>query len=641
MKVLKSYRYAKWWFVSALFALSAFACADLQLSLKPIFIGVPPSASYPLLVEAVNPGPDAKGELSISSPALSLHYPIDLPRGSHKSFIAYPALTLGEPLQILLRTDQGSVRQIYQDNADLGPQRRILTITDNEGETHFLHGFQANPSAKVGDYYVKPEISPDRSTAYDRFYAVILGEGAERVSDSVVASLKSYVLNGGTLLFIGGAAPVVARDPRWKGFLPVGPLQIQTVESAAMSLKNGSEWQGLSSPLKGPITLAVGQARDGAQVVARCGAANVGFTRPYGLGTVAYLAANPFDEPLQGGDGRVELLSRTLDLKSKQGINGLLEIVAGQSNQSGYGYGGYSSRSLGYGSSSSYGSSYTPAPLLAGNDPFNVKLPEMETIALILVVYLIVVAPLNLLILKKMKRGEWAWVTAPVISLIFAGFFFKFAASLYAASQSVKSNGVVIADSSGDRSYFIGNAQIFFPKGGDYDLKMKNAEEVSGSNGDPYTDSQMVHQIDATDSGQVEIPNFSATNLSFYQFSFRERVDRGRWLSADLKITDGHLKGTVSNFSPNAVKGCRVYANGNRFQVGDLEPGAHKTIYEAANNLDSNDPYEQPSAASIAALLPNRFLAVGQIDHLEVGPRLASSAFQSGATLIENLGALK
>lgn len=626
------------WVLCACAALSAAAFSDnLAIACAPVFPGVPATESYPLLVEVENKGPDAHGEVALSGPNLVLHYPIDLPRGSDKRFIAYPEMPSGESLKIDLNTDQGRIHQTFLDNADYSAVRRILTITDNEGESHFLHGVRANKSAAVGDYYVKPELAPERSPAYNRFFAIILGEGAERLSQAQVAALKTFVLNGGTLLFIGGAAPIAPKDPRWSDFLPVHNLRTRTLDGAKFVIWTPHGWEQIPETLSNPITLSIGDTAPGAQTRAKVDGFPVAFSQPVGAGTVVYFAANPYDAPLNGTDFRAGLVGGILNLRAPQGVAGLLSIMAGTDAYSSYGSYRYTSYSYYRGSG---GSGYVPSLVSDPRNPFQVKLPPLSSIALVLLCYLLLVAPINLLVLRKLGRGELAWITAPAISFVFAGIFFRYAANLYSAKQSALIGGVLLADAHSGDSYLIGKAQLFFPRGGSYDMNLKDVEEVSPVMEEMYSSKPMLHKLEAVDMGTLSMPNFQATNLGFYQFAFSQHLPPRNWLVANVRLTNDRIKGTVRNSTPWRISMIQLYAHGLAFDARDLDPGESRSIDERGYpvsrtgvDVDSGMPIQ-----GIASMLPDRILAYGQMRDIPAGPQPAQTSADSTVNLVENLG---
>src|SRR4029078_3512544 len=50
----------------------------------------------------------------------------------------------------------------------------------------------------------------------------------------------------------------------------------------------------------------------------------------------------------------------------------------------------------------------------------NLALPPVGGLIAILVVYILLIGPINYLILKRIDRREWAWVTMPVLIVAFA-----------------------------------------------------------------------------------------------------------------------------------------------------------------------------------------------------------------------------
>jgi hypothetical protein len=231
----------------------------------------------------------------------------------------------------------------------------------------------------------------------------------------------------------------------------------------------------------------------------------------------------------------------------------------------------------------------------AANDPFSVELPPASTVSGILIVYLVLVVPINLLVLRKMKKTEWAWVTTPLISLGFAGVFFQFAGQLYSASLSVANSGILVIDNRFETGYYYGSAQIFFPRGGRFDLGMKAVESVTEL-GNEYdfgmrSGSSTLQAMNAIDDGTVRIEGMSANNLSFHEFAYGQVVSAPRWLSSNLKLThhttlECSITGTITNRSSYRISGV-LHAGSFTTAMPDLEAGQTITIRDRKMELSS------------------------------------------------------
>jgi len=634
--------------------LSVFGYAQsLAVSTMPVFIGMSDGDCFPLRVTVANRGPDAFGQVLIKEMGVSLHYPVELPRGSMKSFIAYPfASTIIDPMEISLETDKGEVAEKWTNPVGSFVGRQVLTITDNPGEAGFLKLKPAGSKMEmdIQDIYGKPELLPDRAAGYGKIYAVLLGSGAERMSDAATVALQQYALSGGKVVFFGGAASIVARDPRWRAFSPVQDIQTRNLGSCTISLT------GYKLHLASPATEAIGTLTAHASFVNSASAgvgANVQVAyKPIGAGTIYFFGLDPFDAPLSGAEGRPELMSVLLGLQKDP--NRRAQIL-GSVDPSGYSdYGNPYGTS--YATTTTYGPGGTTSVVYdESSDPFSVSLPSASLVGIILVVYVILVAPVNLLILRKLRRSEWAWVTAPALSLAFAAIFFRFAGNLYSASLSKKLNGIVVADQSEPTGYVLGQSQLFFPRGGAYDLGLENVECVTNADeSGMYRYGRMNEEdigggFDAVDDGNVAMPRFATNNLGFHQIDFRQRMS-GSWPTADLNLTGHKLTGHITNASKYDLEGAELYVQDKLFILGTIKAGETKQLDEIgrvvaypSGSSNHGPPLNgmSPDSQLILLLSHDRYVLTGQIKNFEAGPQIGTAAHGSSVTLFENLGAYR
>src|ERR1700722_3425551 len=89
-KSLSSHFRAVFAFFLLLLAAAVHADSDLGMAALPLFVGMADGDCYPLKVVLTNKGPDAVGEVVVHGTGITLHYPVELPRGTKKAFIAYP-----------------------------------------------------------------------------------------------------------------------------------------------------------------------------------------------------------------------------------------------------------------------------------------------------------------------------------------------------------------------------------------------------------------------------------------------------------------------------------------------------------------------------------------------------------------------
>lgn len=632
------------WFVCSVCILSGClaGAADLKMQLEPAFVGYGQTTGvFPLAVTLVNNGPDAKGSLRVTSGDFQMDYPIELPRGSVKRLVTYPQTGYGEEAVFDLSTNRGSLHMPYRQfsGADPGAQS-VLMIGDTQGDLGFLRPAQSESGQnRTWDCYVKPELAPDRATAYTNMAAVILAGGSERLPDAAVRALHTYLLSGGTVAFFGGASSPVLSDARWADVAPVQPKLPKTVTASTL-IANLSK----KTPLGSPFTI-IDCVPSRETIVRREGDHVVLARRDIGLGKTVFLAFNPLEPPFTRWPERrqlFDLVLKPMDFARAAGY------IRGFTTGSGAGEDSYNPYGGGVMISGSTRSVYNPSTRtwepVAKSDPFSTELPPPAKVFWILATYFVIIIPVNFLLLKKLKRGELAWFTAPLISVGFAGAFFAAAKDLYSASLSRATQGLIIA--AGDRSdaLFVGKSQLFFPKGGQYDLGMEGVESVGDASPfDPYGyrfggPVERQSDLNPVDVGHVLISRMDVNNLAFREIAFRQIMPPGNWLKVVLSDSDSGRKLTVTNASPYTLKGVAALVAGEAFTLGSrLSPGQTIAIRlparvspEAIRN-SSDDMYANryggPSNAQYSGLAEvtvrtKEIVIKAVMEEVPVGPRL-------------------
>lgn len=577
-------------FAAVLAAVSWCDPRDLTVEARPLFESkANPRSIIPYKVTVSNQGGDAAGSLIVRGNDFEMRYGLDLPQGAQKQLIVYPSESMysGTPLQFILQTNQGTTR--FEQKPTYEPQNWLaLAVSDSSGVAAFMAKSDNYQNATM-DAYARAGALPDRSTGYVGCAVVFLGDGAERMSDTEVAALQDYIVLGGSVVVFGGPAAPVLEDPRWRPFLPVLPGRPKTLSA------NGSKMKSLVPD--GRFTISPGQVTPGSTVMERYAGENFVVKKTVGLGRVIFVAANLLEEPGRTWEGLDKFF---------------LELGLGQGGAETSSYFG----DVEYGGQTTYPAAYALSPGAPGsslaNDPFQAKMPPTGTILLILGIYFVLVVPVNLLVLRKMGKGELAWVTSPIISLVFAGIFFRFASGLYSAELSCATRGMWIADSASPRGQFVGTSQLFFPRGGAYNLGLDGVQFI-GSTESGYNSGagKLFGNLKAIDDGQVRVPRMTVNNLSFHEFNLQQVMEGGSMVKLSA---DGQ---SVTNVSKHTVDQARLVLAGKVFDLGKLAPGASKK-----RGKEVPTGFEDQIAAKRTT--QSRFAVVGTITDVRPGPQIGN-----------------
>lgn len=467
------------------------------------------------------------------------------------------------------------------------------------------------------DAYVEPALAPTRSVGYKGFAAVMLGSGSERLSDEAVAALKMWAQTGGHIVFVGGASAPVLSDARWTDALPIKDARVKTIPQATYLADLSAE----EAP--GPISVVAGTPLPGVTTLGD--EEKYSFKRRYGLGAITLLALNPTEAPYNRWSGNRRAFLRLVDqYDTGRSTSYISDGAVGLSSMGG----GFVTS---YSATSGAPMSSVAVPQFSSADPFSTKLPDGSFFVGILLGYLVLVIPVNFLILKKMKRGELAWITAPVLSLGFSVFLFQSAQSLYKAEASVASQGVVIFRQGSPDSFFVGQSQLFIPRSGGYNLKLRGVEAITNGGGvDEYSyQRDSGEPIFTVDNGsELEVPNLRVNNLAFRQLTVWQRLAMKPPVNIQaIPASDGRVEVRIANTGVYDLQDLRVNVAGQIEMVKSLPVGKSHTyrIADVRPSRGVNLPSGGKDFAQ-ARLIDNRGIQLqADMSEFEPGPKLGKT----------------
>ncbi len=589
------------------------------------FLGMSPGAGvFPLRIHIENTGRSTSGVVEVEAGAYRMSYPVELPTGSRKSFLAYVSIEYYDPPRIVFKGEREYLEHRFRTERHSSAQIAVASIAERPGAITFfkrLNWTAQSTQQQVGDVYCKPGELPDRAIGYDSIAMVVLGEGSERMKDTEVRALKLWMLTGGTIVLFGGAANPVLQDERWAELIPVREASPQS-----RALPREFRDYGTNGLPSGPVSVIDGKLAPGCEEV-RLGRSRLFAVRRVGFGRLVYCPFDLTEQPLRIWEGRARLLDHKLGVRSAGHVRTrlLAQFLPPVRDTMGYfppGYGG------------SYGGVYVsigsegPTP----SNPFSARAPDAGIVAGILIAYLVVGVPVNFLLVRRKGRGELAWFTTPILSLGFAAAFFWFARDLYSAQLSVSEKGILVVDESLPEGSYVGHCAVYFPRGGRYDLGLESVEHVSPAKSGsdhyfytPYSRRQgtdTFEAMNAFDVGEVRIPGFEAGNLSFHEFALFRSVPGRRWLETKLSRTgrvDRPLIGTVTNKSPFPMRGASLFFKSRRFEIGDLAPGAAMNI---AKDKSWSVPAHGATESDPSFLPPGRAVVRAEVADFRPGPRI-------------------
>ena len=540
---------------------------------------VKPGEWMPVTIDARNTGPGIDGTLEVQvtlngQPGVAglpiYQEPISLASGVSKRIRTY--VTMDATGATVTARIVANGRVVVTQDAGLASTTSTLIGVLSDQPTS-LDGFAAVHPASVAARVVHLRIDEIAESAIPlRAFDILAID--DFATDSLTAGQRTavgdFVRAGGDLLLGTGAA--------WRKTLAglpaaIVPMSISGTTSATTPLLGGSPVEvATGTPTTGPAWLA-----SGTQPLL--------LERRVGAGIVTLATFDWNQEPVAGWGGTASLL-RQLIARAVFG--------SGSSSQSSM----YANSGMGpmpFGTQPTIAAKSSALSSALGNIP-GLDLPSLQLTGALVLLYVLLVGPVNYLVLGAMRRRALAWVTVPLIAVIAAGG--AYGAGVFTKGRSVQANQVTILhlQPGWDRAYQETYTGIMAPSRGDYQATIAGGRLLISpivTNG-AFDTSVLATgsrsgslRIDAANSN-ITLPGLTAFVLSGFA---TESLTAAPQLTAHIQLVNGKLMGTVENHSNLAFTDA-VLIMGDDFQTfGALKPGA-----TAAVNLEpkSANQFGQP-----------------------------------------------
>jgi hypothetical protein len=211
----------------------------------------------------------------------------------------------------------------------------------------------------------------------------------------------------------------------------------------------------------------------------------------------------------------------------------------------------------------------------------SLDLPSVRGLSILLSIYILIVGPINYLVLRWLKRLHWAWVTIPLLTLLFSGGTFALGYALRGTDLILNKVVLVMAQREGPPRVdsYLG---LFSPSRQSYEIEVGGGGLISPivQEGDPFRSS---NTVSGGEMAFVQGNPSWVRGLAINQWSMQTFMTEDVWpelgaVESDLGFADGALVGTVRNGTEYTLADV-VVALGNEFvRLGDLAPGAEAEV---------------------------------------------------------------
>ncbi len=526
----------------------------------------------PVWVELENQGRDLTAEVRVQVPGsgrtTTFVAPVSLPSGSHKRLPVYVlANNFSRQLTINLVSDN---KVVTTQTVDIHPQPNITflvgLVTPERGALGLVSGIsipgQSRPVSLVD---VQLADLPERPEALRSLDVLMINNtDTSKLTPAQKNTLQSWVSSGGRLVLGGGSGA-----PQTFAGIPdtLLPAKLQgSTEITADSLGALAEFAAADRvQTSATFVAAVGQVQSaaGARVLVGTDALPLVIEKTLDSGHVDFVALDLSTAPFNGWAGTQAFWEKLLSPGAEYDANLPFDSSLSQmrANQL------------------SYALSNIPS----------LDLPSVQGLSLLLLVYILAVGPLNYILLRRINRLHLAWVTIPIITLLFTGG--AFGLGYLMRGNDLILNRVAILDMQAG-----GNAQVtsymglFSPSQQSYEITVQGEGLVSPMNAsDPGVWNQTA-PVGGAEMSFIQGQPSTIKGLTVSQFSMQAFMSEEIWanfgkLTSDLYMENDTLKGTVRNDTAYPLNDV-VVAIQNRFQkLGNLTPGQEVKVDLGLGNL--------------------------------------------------------
>ena len=545
----------------------------------------------PVVVTAANNGAPIEGELRItqgsnaSGDKVVYNTPISLPTQSNKRVFMYVYPTgfntdvdvelLDGNGRLLLKSSSNPIRQLAQDSLLYG------VVTPEPGNLDILEDVTGGRSEAAVGYLSLDEL-PDLPPAWNGLDVLVLHDvDTGQLSAGQLDALEKWLNTGGQLVVAGGAgwqktATALA------DMLPVAISGSETVDDLpALQAAIGEPFRDAGPYLVTNSSLTNGELllhEDGLPLLAQ---------RPFGQGSVSFLALDPSLAPLLDWAG-----SKTVWAAIADGVPANSPWSDGFQN-------GWAAVSA-----------ISSLPALA--------MPPVLQLAAYLLIYILIIGPVNYWILKRKNRRELAWVTIPVLVLIFTGMAYLTGFQLKGNDTILNQMSVATGEVGGEDVRVNTLLGLYSPRRRSYNVVLpieSMARPISdsfsggGSSAEAITRSSDVVLTDV----RVDVSGVE----TFVAESIQSALPiKG---SASLGVNNGdiELTATVRNDSDQALQNVTLLIGSFATKMGDMAPGEERSTTQVVGTVGSSGSITFASPGYGSPLMQNAETILGTSNYYD------------------------
>jgi len=509
-------------------------------------------AWIPMRITLVNAGDPIEGEVVVTNTSLvtteRFAQSVSLGRNARRQMMLY-APPGSDSLEVRLISGDQVLAAVTPVIRQLAPaDRLVLIVSDPPDAFNFIGDVRAPNGSTSALASLRLDQLPDRVAALDvADVLVISGVDTGAFTRAQREAIRQWVAGGGHLILGGGPdAPLVLA-----GFAEIAPGRSERalVNADVSALVELAAPVSLGTPAPPPVEpVPVVRIQPAASHVRNLAGSNetpLILRREAGRGIVDQLAFDPALAPLRDWGGRAALFTALLG-----GRTGLASDVGfiGGGEAASFAAGALTAAS-------------PPPPLVVGG---------------FFALYVLVIGPLNFLILRRLRKLSWAWVTVPVIVILFTLLGLLTGFRLRGNVPQVHRLSVTLGDAATGDAQSFGVFGLFSPRR--VQAVVEAGRSLAHLIDQPRTSDEPGPSVTFVIGEPSRIVGLALTNSELRTVYARDGATLLP-ISASLRFIPGTgnaaaaISGSVRNDTPHRLRDCTLVVGKDYQAIGDLAAG--------------------------------------------------------------------
>ncbi len=513
----------------------------------------------PINVNIKNNFKDINGEVEIrvpSSPGKYMSYvkPVSLQKGAEKTITINVPIGNDNRTKYAVNIYDGGDR-IFDDTITTVASNNITTfigiMSDDFDSLSYINSVPASAGVSLITKTIRLDEKnfPEDIFTLNAFNIIVINDfDTSRFSKSQYEILKQWVRNGGTLIIGTGSKYNKTLSVFKDDFIEGSQGSVQEISTSkiyelATNGDNRNETKVEALALRIKDSTVVMEDRNISLVQAHS----------IGKGVVGVMAFDMGKAPFANWNNNTAFMEKVLEL-----VNPGLAGTNTKSNNA-----------------NSFRNN-TYALQEAVNQFSEMAAPKTASFYLILLIYVLVVAPVSYIILKKLDKREWMWLTVPALAIIFGAVVYVTGSGTRLSQITTNVVSYISLDKNGNASTDT-YAGILNTNKSKVKVSGQNGERLLPVNNNSYTDQTFEKEVPeatifAGENGRIEYKNSSLLETKILQIQ-ENTLDIGK-IETNLKLKNSKITGTVKNSTGLDLTDCLLVMPDGYYKIDSLKSGA-------------------------------------------------------------------